>query len=179
MASTLSTSNPNSLSLSQLAAASVPLSLLRSGQLLAITPDSQGGLLLDKGFYTDLVLPGSAVGGVFDLNCKAIRVIGTVRFYAPESRSDRTIAYQKRMASQNLLKQIVSEPAPLSRAHRIIYFLTRKFGSEEMQQMPMEWIAKLVGVMPKTVRLFWHRHQLATAKKLEDRSTQLQAVSTC
>jgi hypothetical protein len=110
------TPNPTSCDLSPFTAASVPLSLLRSGQLLAITPDSPGGLLLDKGFYVDLVLPGAAVGGLFDLDCKAIHVIGTVRFYAPETRDDRSVIYQQRMAGKNALKQILLEPAPLRRA---------------------------------------------------------------
>lgn len=176
----LSTTNPTptplSCHLSPFTAASVPLSLLRSGQLLAITPDSPGGLLLDKGFYVDLVLPGAAVGGWFDLDCKAIHVIGTVQFYAPATRDDRAVAYQQRMTCKNVLKRILMEPAPLRRVHQILQLLTRQFGSDELKQIPLEWIAKLVGVMPKTVQVFWQRFQVATSKPREGQPTPLQAI---
>jgi hypothetical protein len=170
------TPTPISCHLSPFTAASVPLSLLRSGQLLAITPDSLGGLLLDKGFYVDLVMPGAAVGGLFDLDCKAIHVIGTVRFYAPETRDDRSVAYQHRMACKTVLKRIVLTPAPLRRVHQILQILARQFGTDELKQIPLEWIAKLVGVMPKTVQVLWQRFQSATSQLREEQPTPLPAI---
>jgi hypothetical protein len=170
------TPNLTSRHLCEFTAAPVPLSLLRSGQLLVITPDSQGGLLLDKGFYVDLVMPGAAVGGLFDLDCQAIHVIGTVQFYAPATRDDRAMAYQQRMIGKNALKRIILELAPLRRTHQIIQLLARKFGTDEIKKILPEWIARLVGVTPETVHVFWQRQQLEIAKKREKQPTQCQAI---
>jgi hypothetical protein len=48
---------------------------LTRGHVLAIDPDSLGGLLLVKAFYVDFAGPGAAVGGEFDQDCTAVYAI--------------------------------------------------------------------------------------------------------
>jgi hypothetical protein len=157
--------NYTSLNLSPLTSAAVPVSMLHSGQLLALTPDSEGGLLLRKGFYADVVTPGAAVGGCFDLACKAIYVIGRIQFYVPQSQGDRAIAFRTRITQSEQLQEIVDEVAPLRRAHRMIHHLAKEFGSQEMKKIPPEWIAQLAGVNPTTVKLWWQHYTSASQPK--------------
>lgn len=45
------------------------LNYLRNGHMMAIAPESKGGLILCKRYHAELVGPGAAVGGLLDIDC--------------------------------------------------------------------------------------------------------------
>jgi len=128
-----------------------PLQLLTSGQLLALAADCQGWLLIQKPYFAEFVGPGAAVGGSFDTRCTYVYVIGDVKFQAPATQAERRQAYQQRIHYIEKLQAIAAEPSPLSRACSMIHQLYEWCGLEEVNRIPSELIALLIGVLPSTV----------------------------
>ncbi|MDC0835546.1 hypothetical protein AY599_12160 [Leptolyngbya valderiana BDU 20041] len=161
---------------------SLPLSLLRSGQILALTPDSKGGLILQKGFYSDWIPPGALVGGYYDIDCTRVYVAGKIRFYAPETHQSRTKALQTRMGQISQLQTIISDPSSFRRAYKILRHLSKWLSYRDMRQIPHELIAQLVGVNPSTVKLFWNRYLSAVQHRRDGTTaspeTDTDAVTT-
>ena len=54
------------------------LNYLQDGHLMAIAPESKGGLILCKRYHAELVGPGAAVGGILDVDCTQVITIGTI-----------------------------------------------------------------------------------------------------
>jgi hypothetical protein len=133
------------------ASASLPLSFFKSGQFLSLTTNCQGGIILQKPFYADFVGLGAAVGSSFDVNCTSVYVIGAVKFCASTTYSERQQAFQKRMAYSQQLQEIAEVEAPLDRALLILRQLCEWVGAEEAKKIPEELVARLVGLLPKTV----------------------------
>jgi len=131
----------------------LPVSMLGSGQFLAIKPRCRGGLIIQKSFYADLLGPGSAVGSYFDIKCTLIYPLGDVQFCAPEKLHVRRKAVQQRLACVRRMQDIVLMPSSLQRAQQVIQLLNRWVGPEETQKVPEELMAQLVGVLPKTIAL--------------------------
>ncbi len=128
-----------------------PLTLLKSGQLLALTPDCPGALFLQKAFYTEFVGPGAAVGGNLDVQCTAIYRVGNVRFCVPETYEERQQAFRKRIEYIARLQELMLVDAPLRRAGLVINQLGQWLGLQEAQKVPNELIASLVGLLPRNV----------------------------
>lgn len=133
--------------------AELPLSFFKSGQFLCLTPDCRGGLILQKPFYADFVGPGAAVGSSLDVNCTSVYAIGAVKFYVPASYSERQQAFQQRMAYCQQIQEIVAEEAPLHRSRLILQQLSQWVGAEEGKKIPDELVARLVGVLTKTIKV--------------------------
>lgn len=133
--------------------ASLPLSFFKSGQFLSLTADGQGGIILHKPFYADFVGSGAVVGSSIDVNCTSVYVIGSVKFDAPTTYSERQQAFQQRMAFSQQLQDIVQVEAPLRRALLILNQLCQWVGAEEAKKIPNELIARLAGLLPRTVEL--------------------------
>ncbi len=132
---------------------SLPLSYFKSGQFLSLTSDCQGGLILQKPFYADFVGPGAVVGSSFDVNCTSIYVIGTIKFSASTTVSERQQAFQQRMAYNHRLQEIAEIEAPLRRAFSILQQLSQWVGAEEANKIPDEIVARLAGLLPRTVKI--------------------------
>lgn len=137
----------------------VPIDLLKSGQLLALKPNCQGGLIIQKPFYADFVGPGSAVGSSFDVTCTSVYAIGQIEFYAPTRYAERQQAFQKRMAYSQKLTEILLEDSPLHRAFSIINQLSQWLGADKAQKIPPELIAHIGGLLPKTVAIALQHYQ--------------------
>lgn len=132
-------------------ASSPPLQLLKSGQLLSLTADSQGWLLIQKPYFAEFAGPGAAVGGSFDIKCTSVYVIGNVKFQVPETHAERQQSYQQRITYIEQLQEITSDPSPLSCAHTMVNQLNQWCGVDEVKNIPNEWIAQLIGALPQTV----------------------------
>ena len=154
------------------ASASLPLSFFKSGQFLSLTPDCQGGIIWQKRFYADFVGPGAAIGSSFDVNCTSVYVIGTVQFFAVATYSERQQAYQKRMAYSQQLQDILEVEAPLHRAVLILNQLCQWVGAEEAKQIPDELVARLAGLLSKTVKVARKNYVVGTPS-CEDQPTKL------
>jgi hypothetical protein len=150
---------------------SLPLDLLSSGQVLSISQDCQGWLILQKPFYAEFVGPGAAVGGSFDIQCKSIYTIGTVQFDLPADHGERRKAFQHRIEYIQRIQDILLEDAPISRADKLIHQLCAWVGLEDARGIPLEIAARLIGVMPKNIEIAWNMHP-----DLQRSATKIQAV---
>lgn len=131
-----------------------PIQLLKSGQLLAIAADCQGGLILQKPFYAEFVGPGAAVGGTFDIQSTSAYVLGKVQFLELTTYAERQQAFQKRIAYiKKFQETILPEQSPLRRACLIMNQLYQWFGVDETKRIPNELMAQLVGVLPGTIAI--------------------------
>lgn len=138
------------------------LGCLKSGQLLAIAPNSPGGLIIVKSFYADFAGPGAAVGSEFDRHTTAVYAIGPVQFYTPATRAERATSVETRIAYTERLSSILDIPVPLRRATLIPEQFHAWLPGQSLETVPAELISKLVGILPATVKLAWHsRKQLA------------------
>lgn len=138
----------------------VPVSLLQSGQLLALKRECKGGLILQRRFYADFVGPGAAVGGSFDIDCTLIYVIGTVEFYVPSTFAERRAAFGQRMAYIEILKELVLEPSRLNRACMILDQLCQWVRTDAAIAVPDELVAQLVALRSQTVAIARQSYQL-------------------
>lgn len=145
---------------------SVPLNLLKSGQLLMIKPDCRGALIIQKRFYADFAGPGAAVGSSFDVDCTSVYVIGDVEFYAPATYTERQQAFQKRREYCETLQSMVIIPAPLDRATTILDQLSLWLDVTVISEIPSGLIAQLAGVLTKTVTIVRQQHPTHPTKTL-------------
>jgi hypothetical protein len=135
----------------------VPLDLFKSGQLLVLKPNCRGGLIIQKAFYADFVGPGAAVGGSFDIQCTSVYVIGEVEFDVPATYEQRQQAFQTRIAYIQKLEEILSVSSSIHRAGLMIRQLSLWLGVSHVRRIPLELIAQLGGVLPKTASVAWQR----------------------
>lgn len=145
--------------------AAVLLSLLKSGQWLALSSDFKGGLIIRKRFYADFVGSGAAVGGCLDVNCTCVYVLGTVQFYAPATYKERASAFGQRIACIERLKEILLERSRLRRAYSILGQLSRWVGADAVKNIPDELVAQLAGLLPTTVKVARQRWLAATISR--------------
>ncbi len=148
--------------------ASVPLDLLKTGQLLIVRPNCQGGLIIQKRFYADFVGPGAAVGGSFDVSCTSVYAIGNVEFYAPTTYEERQQAFQKRIAYAQTLGEVLQELAPLRRAFLIINQLSQWVGADKTKRIPPELIAHLGGLLPRTVAVALRQYSTGNNRQVSE-----------
>ncbi|MGB7416610.1 MAG: hypothetical protein WA902_20575 [Thermosynechococcaceae cyanobacterium] len=139
-----------------------PIELLKSGQLLALSKDEPAGLILQKPFHAEFVGPGAAVGGMFDVQCVTIHTLGKAEFTVPENKQERQVAFNQRLEDIAIIQTLCDE-VPLRRAIALLeLFRERQFALDEIQTIPNEVLAKLVGVLPSTMDIAW-QHQLGSA----------------
>ena len=139
-----------------------PVEQLKSGQLLALANHQGSGVILQKPYYAEFIGPGSALGGLFDIHCVSIHTLGNAEFTVPESLEDRKQAFQKRIADIEAMQQLCQLDSPLQRASEVLKMLCDSFMTEEIQTIPNDILAKLVGVLPSTIAMAWqHQFELA------------------
>lgn len=129
------------------------LTQLSSGQLLAIDGRRRGGLIICKRHHAEFAGPGSAVGGICDIDCGRVIPIGDLALIHPQSFPDRQKAFATRQKWFGFTLKVMETQVPVKRAIAILYLLDKYFGSECINQLPDEIIGQLVGVFPKTVKM--------------------------
>jgi hypothetical protein len=156
-----------------------PLDLLKSGQLLYLAPHCQGWLILQKPFFAELIGPGAAVGGSFDLQCRAIYPIGDIQFCVPDHYDKQRRAFHRRLEYTKAIQAMLLETSPLRRATQLVEQLCQWIGSEEAQQVPIELAAHLVGVFPHNLELAWQYHLAECASEADscDRESRLETLN--
>jgi hypothetical protein len=132
--------------------ASVILKQLHDKQLLVVNSRRRNGLILYKRYHAEFAGPGSAVGGLFDLDCQQVLPVGNLSLLHPESADERQRAYLIRRQWIRLTKQITDNPVPLQRAQMILNQFECYFDPETITQLPDKAFALLVGVLPHTIR---------------------------
>lgn len=129
------------------------LKLLRSGQVLMVNSRRRNGLILYKRYHAEFAGPGAVVGSFYDRDCEWALPVGNLSLLSPESHEDRQKAYLIRRQWIRLMKQITEKPVPQQRVQKILEQFEQYFDSETVAQLPDEAFARLVGVIPQTVRM--------------------------
>ncbi len=127
------------------------LTQMRNKHLLIVNSRRRNGLILYKSYHAEFAGPGSAVGGLFDVDCKQVLPVGNLSLVSPESAQERQNAYLIRRQWIRLTRQITDNPVPLQRAQKIIEQFKQFFGTETIAQIPDDALALLVGVLPDTI----------------------------
>jgi len=128
------------------------LKQLHDKQLLIVNSRRRNGLILYKHYHAEFAGPGSAVGGLFDLDCQRVLLVGNFSLVYPESLEDKQRAYALRRQWIRLTKQITDNPVPIQRAQMILNQFEHYFDTETISKLPDEAFALLVGVLPHTIR---------------------------
>lgn len=132
--------------------ASAVLKQLLDKQLLVVNSRRRNGIILYKRFHAEFAGPGSAVGGLFDLDCQKVLLVGNFSLVYPESTDERQRAYALRRQWIRLTKQITDNPVPIQRAQMILNQFEHYFDPDTIAKLPDEAFALLVGVLPHTIR---------------------------
>ncbi len=134
----------------------LPLQTLQSGQLLQVSPQCRGGLILRNAHYAEFVGPGAAIGCSFDVRVNHVFPIGEVQLVYPELMTTKQQAYQRRRDYIRKQQTLIAEPSALKRAHNIYGFLCKLYGAQIVASIPAELLANLAAVLPGTVQSLWN-----------------------
>jgi hypothetical protein len=137
---------------------------LANKDLLMVNSRRRNGLIICKQFYAEFAGPGAAVGGFFDVDCRAIIPVGELSLVHPADQEERQKAYLIRRQWIRLTHELTDNPLPLQRAQMILNQFENYFGAETIQQIPDEAFALLVGVLPQTVRTLRHTLENVSVK---------------
>ena len=129
------------------------LQLLHAGHVLIVNSRRRNGLILYKRFHAEFAGPGAAVGSFYDRDCDWALPVGNLSLLSPKSHEERHRAYLIRRQWIRLIKQITEKPLPQQRVQKIIEQFEQYFDSETVAQLPDEAFARLVGVLPQTVKI--------------------------
>ncbi len=132
--------------------ATAVLKQLHDKQLLVVNSRRRNGLILYKRYHAEFAGPGSAVGGLCDMDCQRVLLVGNFSLVYPESPEERQRAFALRRQWIRLTKQITDNPVPIQRAQMILNQFEYYFDSETISKIPDEAFALLVGVLPHTIR---------------------------
>lgn len=144
----------------------LPLQTLQSGQLLQVSPQCRGGLILRNAHFAEFVGPGAAVGCSFDIRVNQVFPIGEVQLVYPELVTLKQQAYQRRRDYMRKQQELIAEPSALKRAHNIYSFLHKLYGANVVANISNELLANLAAVLPGTIQslrtLYAERSQSST-----------------
>lgn len=126
---------------------------LRSGKLLVVNSRRRNGLILFKPYHAEFAGPGSAVGGLLDLDCQRAIPVGNFSLVEPDTYEARQTAYKTRRQWIMLTKQLTDRAEPLERAERLLTQFDAFFDHETVAQLPDDVLAPLVGVLPQTMAM--------------------------
>jgi hypothetical protein len=127
------------------------LSHLHSGQLLRIDAEKGRGVIVCHRHHAEIIGPGSAIGGLLDIDCRRIIAIGQVSLVYPESLAAKRNAFLTRQKWIASTHKIAKHPSPLERATILLRMLERYCGTEMTDQLPADVLAQVVGVLPSTM----------------------------
>lgn len=125
---------------------------LHDRQLLVVNTRRRNGLILYKRYHAEFAGPGSAVGGLFDLDCLHVLPVGNLSLVSAETADERQRAYLIRRQWVRLTREITDNPLPLQRAQKILNQFEGFFDTETIAKLPDDAFALLVGVLPNTIR---------------------------
>lgn len=146
------------------------LNQLQSGQLLRVNGRRGNAIIICHRHHAELAGPGSAVGGVFDVDCRRVIPVGKISIVYPESRSDRQQAYALRQQWFLFTQRAMESWVPLQRARNLLLLLYKYFNPQIIDELPDEVLAMLVGVLPKTIAMA--RQSLKSQRTSKQRDSQ-------
>ena len=93
----------------------------------------------------------AAVRDSIDTNVIAVYTNGEIKMEELAGFEQRKQAFQARDRYLESLLQVTGEYAPIKRAHLLLSQMEAWFGREEVEQIHDEWLAGLVGVLPRPI----------------------------
>ena len=129
------------------------LTHLHSGQLLRVYGRRGSALIICHAHHAELAGPGSAVGSIFDLDCRRVIPVGSPALVYPQTRDQRLKAFAIRQQWIFFTQKAMESYVPLQRARAILTLLERYFTPEIVNQIPDDVVSQLVGVLPKTLQM--------------------------
>lgn len=128
------------------------LEQLQQQQLLIVNPRRRNGLILYKSYSAEFAGPGSIVGGVGDLGCRAVLPVGDLDLLVPTTADDRQRGYLTRRQWIQLTRKITEQEQPEKRAKMILDQFEHYFDAKAIAKIPDEAFSLLVGVLPQTIK---------------------------
>ena len=125
--------------------------LCKQRKLYRIVPNCRGGVILQKRFYTELIWPGSALGGTIDTAVTGIFAFGNTALEVPNTPIERQQAFQVRLSQSNSLQKLMQQKSEPKRAYLLFEQLNGLVGMEEIASIPAYLIGQLIGLAPNTI----------------------------
>lgn len=129
------------------------LERIQQGHLMIVDSQRRNGLILYKKYHAEFAGPGAAVGGCIDLDCEGVLPVGSLLLLEPSDHEDRQKSYLIRRQWIRLTHQFTDNKVPAKRAQMILNQFETYFDHDIIAQIPDLAFAKLVGVLPHTVKL--------------------------
>ena len=127
--------------------------LLQNGKFLVVNRCKRNGLILFKEHHAEFAGPGSAVGGICDMDCIGAIPVGNLSLVVPENSEERQTAYKIRIQWIRFMKKSAEQEEPLQRAQKLLTQFENFFDLQTLAQLPDDAFARLVGVLPQTIEL--------------------------
>ena len=128
------------------------LEQLQQQKLLIVNPRRRNGLILYKSYSAEFAGPGSIVGGVGDIGCRAVLPVGDLELLVPATADDRQRGYLTRRQWIQLTRKITEQEQPEKRAKMILDQFEHYFDAKAIAKIPDEAFSLLVGVLPQTIK---------------------------
>lgn len=128
------------------------LERLQQQQLLIVNPRRRNGLILYKFYHAEFAGPGSIVGGIGDLDCRAVLPVGDLDLLVPAAVDDRQRGYLTRRQWIQLTRRITEQEQPEQRAKMILEQFEHYFDAKAIAKIPDDAFSLLVGVLPRTIK---------------------------
>ncbi len=128
------------------------LEQLQQQKLLIVNPRRRNGLILYKSYSAEFAGPGSIVGGVGDIGCRAVLAVGDLDLLVPATADDRQRGYLTRRQWIQLTRKITEQEQPEKRAKMILDQFEHYFDAKAIAKIPDEAFSLLVGVLPQTIK---------------------------
>lgn len=131
----------------------VLLTQVTKGSVRMVKGRGQFGLLLIKPFTTELVGFGAAVGLPLDRASQSVIPLGDVFLAPPRTYLERRWALRRRIYWINQQQQLTEAyPAP-RRARLLLSYLEKLVPQPDLEAVPDEILAKLVGLEPELIEI--------------------------
>lgn len=142
------------------------LNQLRSGQVFYLKARKGNGMIICHPHYAEVIGPGSAIGGIIDLDCVGLIPLGRVALTYPETPERKHLASLTRRQWIEAIRKIVDCDAPLKRARLILVTMERYFGASAIAPIEDEVLSSVVGVLPQTITIVRRAYEKEKTRKL-------------
>ena len=124
---------------------------LSSNKHLIINPRRKNGIIIYKPYHSEFAGPGSAIGGIFDLNVVDVLFVGKLSLIEVNNSEELQRSYLIRRQWTRLLIKILENPDGIQRAQVILNQFEHWFDSETASNVSNYAFATLIGVLPQTI----------------------------
>ena len=125
---------------------------IRSGPCQVVNSRKAGGIIILTEHSAEFAGPGAVVDTPLDRHCTQVIPLGTLVLVSPKSVDEVLTGYRIRLQWLKLISRSTSLENTQMRAQKILDQFEQFFRKSDVQQVPDEVLAQLVGVLPQTIR---------------------------